>query len=292
MRRILLAALAIVWTVLMACTPPQQSSTSKSRTQASDQDLFVQLSRVFCDESSDKGTPYVANTLEPCVLPSDPVNAVEDMVINLDSVDCTTFVEYMAAAMLGGVKVPDRDDCILQQKVQALRYRNGRRGNYASRKHYFSEWIRDNVAQGLMTEVTESCVGAVHMTKKINFMSTHPHSYPQLSACPELVEQIRKVEESLSASAMCYIPCDRIADNFPILKAGDIIAFVTSIPGLDIQHVGMVWWPDKKTGSPRLLHASSAKGRVMITPHSIADYATKAKNCVGIKVVRLRCSVG
>ena len=102
MRRILLAALAIVWTVLMACTPPQQSSTSKSRTQASDQDLFVQLSRVFCDESSDKGTPYVANTLEPCVLPADPVNAVEDMVINLDSVDCTTFVEYMAAAMLAG----------------------------------------------------------------------------------------------------------------------------------------------------------------------------------------------
>ena len=287
MRRILLAALAIVWTVLMACTPPQQSSTSKSRTQASDQDLFVQLSRVFCDESSDKGTPYVANTLEPCVLPADPVNGVEDMVINLDSVDCTTFVEYMAAAMLAGVKAPDRNDSLLRQKVQALRYRNGQRGNYASRKHYFSEWISDNVAQGLMTDVTESCAGAVHVTKKINFMSTHPQSYTQLSASSELVEQIRKVEERLSASDMCYVPCDRIADNFQNLKAGDIIAFVTSIHGLDIQHVGMVWWPDTKTGSPRLLHASSAKGRVMISPNSIADYASKAKNCVGIKVVRL-----
>ena len=43
------------------------------------------------------GKPYVSATLEG--------NAVEKLVINLDSVDCTTFVEYVTASMLSNQSV-------------------------------------------------------------------------------------------------------------------------------------------------------------------------------------------
>ena len=175
----------------------------------------------------------------------------------------------------------------MQRFVQALRYRDGKRGNYATRKHYFTDWVRDNVKQGMMTNVTETCDGVVRKKKPINYMSTHTKSYPQLAASPKLVEQIRKVEAELSATEMCYIPCSRIIKNYPKLREGDIVAFVTSTPGLDVQHVGMVWRPDPENDRPQLMHASSVNGRVLITNATVADYAFETKNCIGIMIIRL-----
>lgn len=249
---------------------------------------FQRLHYAFCDEFRGKGSAYKANTLEPAIIPNDPSNAVEELVIKLDSVDCTTFVEYMAAAMLGRVYDPEPQDSIMQRFVQALRYRDGKRGNYASRKHYFTDWIRDNVKQGMMVDITDSCEGVVGKKKTINFMSTHPQSYPQLKRSPKLVEQIKAVEAELSSVEMTYIPCSKIIKNYPNIQEGDIIAFVTSTPGLDVQHVGMVWRPDPENDRPQLMHASSVNGRVLITNATIADYAFEAKNCIGIKIIRLK----
>lgn len=248
---------------------------------------FQRLHFAFCDEYRGKGSAYKANTLEPKTIHADPVNAVEDLVIKLDSVDCTTFVEYMTAALLGRVDNPVPQDSIFQRFVQALRYRGGVRGNYATRKHYFSEWISDNVKQGIMVDVTDSCDGVVKKKKVINYMSIHPSAYPQLAKSPALVEEIKKVEAELSATEMSYIPCAKIIKNYPKLEEGDIIAFVTGTAGLDIQHVGFVWRPDPDA-RPQLFHASSTNGRVVITNATIADFAFEAKNCVGIKVVRLK----
>lgn len=248
---------------------------------------FQRLHFAFCDQYRGKGTAYVANTLEPAEIPADPANAIEELVIKLDGVDCTTFVEYMSAAILGRVYDPTPQDSIMQRFVQALRYRDGKRGNYATRKHYFTDWVRDNVKQGMMTNVTETCDGVVRKKKPINYMSTHTKSYPQLAASPKLVEQIRKVEAELSATEMCYIPCSRIIKNYPQLREGDIVAFVTSTPGLDVQHVGMVWRPDPENDRPQLMHASSVNGRVLITNATVADYAFETKNCIGIMIIRL-----
>ena len=248
---------------------------------------FQRLHFAFCDEYRGKGSAYKAGTLEPAKIPADPVNAVEDLVIKLDSVDCTTFVEYISAALLGRVNDPTPQDSIMQRFVQAIRYRGGKRGNYATRKHYFTDWIRDNVKQGIMIDVTDQCDGVVRKKKAINFMSTHPQSYPQLAKSPELVEEIKKVEDELSSVEMSYIPCARIIKNYPKLREGDIIAFVTSTAGLDVQHVGMVWRQDPEKDRPQLMHASSTNGRVLITNATIADYAFEAKNCIGIKVIRL-----
>lgn len=249
---------------------------------------FYDLHFAFCDEHAGKGTPYKAGTLEPATLPADPAAQVEDLVMNLKEVDCTTFVEYMSAAMLGRVYEPTNpNDSILRRFVQALRYRQGKRGNYATRKHYFSEWISDNEAQGLLTEITSTLPSAKTQKREINYMSTHPQFYPQLAASDSLVRAIQQVEKQLSSTSTWYVPKAQIHRVYSKLQAGDIVVFVCNKKGLDVFHCGFVWWPEREYAEPMLLHASSAVGRVTISKTPLAEYAQSIDYCSGIRVLRL-----
>lgn len=240
----------------------------------------------FYDVQTGVGTPYVASTLEPDSLPSDPAAFIEPLIVNLAGVDCTTFVEYVTAARLAGQKEINPADSLFLSKLQALRYRDGKRGNYATRKHYFFEWISDAEQQGLLTDVTPLMRGAKPLTKTIDFMSKHPDSYPQLSVCPALVEDVEKVEKQLGAQHVFYIPKANIHKAYAKMRHLDIVAFVTSIAGLDVQHVGFVWRPDPAK-APRILHASSAKKQVIVDDRTIQQYALSQKTITGIRVVRL-----
>lgn len=246
------------------------------------------LALAFCDERLGQGTPYVANTLEPKKLPNNLESYVEPLVMKLNGVDCTTFVEYMSAAMLGRVYTPtDPNDSIMRRFVTALRYRQAVRGNYATRKHYFSDWIADNEAQGLLTEVTGSIPGAKKQKKTINYMSTHRSEYPQLAASDSLTRAIRQVEERLSAQSTWYIPKNQIHKAYQYLREGDIVVFVSNTKGLDVFHCGFIWWPDPEYNEPQLLHASTSEHRVTIGKFALADYAQAIPTCQGIRILRL-----
>lgn len=250
---------------------------------------FYDLHFAFYDENTDRGTPYKAGTLEPARVPDDPAAAVEPLVMKFDSVDCTTFVEYMSAALLGRVYNPTPGDSIMQRFVQALRYRGGIRGNYATRKHYFSEWISDNEQQGLLRDISGSLPGSRPLRKTINFMSSRPRLYPQLAASPELLRDIQATEREISRRTVRYIPNAAIRSCYRYLREGDIVAFVTTTEGLDVQHVGFVWCRDPKHDEPQILHASSQVGKVCISFRSLADYARELYRCQGIRVLRLLC---
>lgn len=249
---------------------------------------FDDAVRSFYEYNAVRGcTPkYVGGTLEPDPLPENPSEYVEPLVINLDSVDCTTFVEYISASVLGRTLITCENDSIFKRFVQALRYQGGKRGNYTTRNHYFSGWILNGEQAGLMNEVTKSLTGAKQMQKQVNFMSTNTSSYPQLQKDPKMLMQSKMVEKHLSSVFTYYIPSAQINKCYGELQHGDIVAFVTGVKGLDIQHVGFVWKP-QAGDTPKLLHASSVKGRVAVSDESLQDYAVKAKNCKGIRVVRL-----
>ena len=248
---------------------------------------FDEVWPAFYDAKSGSGVKYVAGTLEPQSVPADPVKAVEPLTVNLQEVDCTTFVEYVTAACLGRLLQPlTANDSVMRRFVQALRYRNGRRGNYATRKHYISEWITDNEHQGTLSEVTAQLPGAKAQKKAINFMTTHVSSYPQLAASAELVNEVKAVETDLSQQTTYYLPSAQIGKAYSQLKHGDIVAFVTDQKGLDVQHMGFVWCPEG-AAEPRLLHASSSKGQVTVSDSSLQDYAKAMKHCLGIRVIRI-----
>lgn len=252
------------------------------------QDLSMVLKNYCFDPQRPEHTlPYVASTLEPDTLPADPASHVEPLVVRLDAVDCTTFVEYVSAALLAHAPCPDAQDSLFLHYLQALRYRGGIRGNYATRKHYFSEWISDGEAQGLLAEVTATLQGSEPLHQPLFFMTRNVRFYPQLQACHLLQQTMREVEERLSAQSLHYIPSAQIHRAYPQLQHGDIVAFVTDTPGLDVQHVGFVWRPQTEA-TPRLLHASSARKCVTLDETTLQDYALRVKHCIGIRVVRLQ----
>lgn len=253
---------------------------------------FRDVHFAFFDENTDQGTRYVAKTLEEYYTkPADGVKPSpldqEPLVMKLDGVDCTTFVEYMAAAILSRTPSPSEGDSIYTRFVQALRYRGGIRGDYSTRKHYLSEWISDGEKMGLFRDITSTLAGAKSQKKTINFMTSNVKYYPQLMASKELVAKMREVEKALSEQTTWYVPASKVSLVYDNLRHGDIVAFVTSTGGLDIQHVGFIWWQDREGTKPQLLHASSDLHRVALDVRELEQYACDLRNCIGIRIIRL-----
>ena len=117
-----------------------------------------------------EGTPYVAGTLE-----GDP----EMLTVNLDEMDCTTFVETVSAMVLT-IKERRNSWQDFLYNLEQLRYRQGRINGYASRLHYISDWIVDNTHRGNLRDITDRLPGAKYQVKTIDYMSRHRDSYPAM----------------------------------------------------------------------------------------------------------------
>lgn len=222
--------------------------------------------------------PYVANTLE--------LDGPEELVINCDEVDCTTFVEYVMAMALSPI-LPNGDisETEFADNLMKIRYRNGKIDGYSSRLHYVADWINNGVRNGFLEDVTATN-SPYTKTLKLNYMSTHPSNYKQLANSPEEVATMKKIENSLTGSEYTYLPKEQLSHQGKLwIKNGDIICFTTNINGLDVSHMGIAFYADSKL---TLIHASSVEKRVMISPISLAQMLSNNENVTGIRVVRVK----
>lgn len=219
------------------------------------------------------GIPYVAKTLE--------IGDTESLVINLQGLDCTTYIENVLAFSLL-LKGGKSDFETFIQKLETIRYKNGKINGYTSRLHYFSEWIADNEAKDLLTNITPEIGGSI-VTKKIDFMSTHRDLYPFLKDDDDNFKEIQASENYLNGQEICVLAQDQIEANEHLIKSGDIIALTTSIKGLDITHTGIA--TREKDGRIHLLHASTV-GEVVVSKLPLVVYLKKIKNNTGIMVAR------
>ena len=222
-----------------------------------------------------KGTPYVGNTLDRTL--------EEDLVVNLRELDCTTFVEN-CLAIARTIKSGKTTFESFTNELEKIRYRNGQLNGYVSRLHYFSEWITNNADKGIVEDMS-SKIGGVKRPVVLNFMSTHPDSYPQIKANQAMIKEIRQIELKVSAGSFFYIQKEKIALHEKDIHDGDIVALVTKIPGMDVSHVGILF---KKEGRVFLLHAPLSGGQVETTKVPLADYLKNSKNTTGIFVVRAK----
>ncbi len=230
---------------------------------------LIQTATYFLD------TPYVAYTLEG--------NDEEKLAINLHAFDCMTFVEN-CLALSRTIHAGKPDFNTFEKELQTIRYRNGVIDGYTSRLHYTSDWIVDNNKKGIIEDRTQASGGIV-LPLHVDFMSTHPQSYPYLSKHPEDIEKIKQVEDSINNRTYYYIPKEKIKDCEKYIKSGDIICFVTSIAGLDISHLGIAY---RKNNMLTFIHASTKAQKVIVNPVSIAEYCKNIKNNKGIMVLKLR----
>ncbi|MBT8280802.1 MAG: DUF1460 domain-containing protein [Muriicola sp.] len=218
------------------------------------------------------GTPYVAKTLE--------TGSEESVVIELEGLDCTTFVEnVLAFGLIKQDQNSDFDDFV--KALEKIRYRGGNLNGYASRLHYFTEWITDNEDKGLITDITES-LGGNNTPKALHFMTEHRSLYQALEEENTFQEMV-KVENSLPDHPYCVLSVETLKENEDMLRSGDIVALATSIEGLDVTHTGFaIRMPNDRI---HLLHASTS-GAVKISDLPLVDYLKKINKNTGVIVAR------
>lgn len=226
-----------------------------------------------------KGIPYVAHTLEP--------NNNERLIINLRQLDCTTFVEQVAALYLcvKERKTTFADYCKMLQK---LRYEGGAEPHYTKRLHYYSSWIEDKKSMDICKEMQSPNPPFTKVQRlSLNWMTTHVNDYRMLKNNPSWVPQIRKMEQKMEGRQYRYIPKEQIKNTRLLrntIKDGDIIAIITNKKGLDTQHLGFALW--HKDGL-HLLNASSIHKKVIDEPMTLRTYLYKHPSMPGVRIIRL-----
>ena len=220
-------------------------------------------------------TPYVAATL-------DLYEDREVCSVNLRRMDCVTFFESalaFARMLRRGGRTPEA----LLVDVTLTRYRGGQLTDYASRLHYMSDWLLDNERKRVLRLITRELPGAARLTKRVNFMSTHPEAYPQLKTNADLLRTIARIEAQISARETEYVPKQKVADAEPLLMTGDIVGVTTSIDGLDCAHAGLCYKDERRV--LRFLHASTTRSAVILDV-DLATYLARVSTHTGIMVAR------
>jgi hypothetical protein len=218
------------------------------------------------------GTPYVGGTLEGA--------GPEICRADLTGLDCVTFFENVLAMARCSKLGTSSWDAFIKQ-ITRTRYRDGQLDGYTSRLHYTAEWIENNVAKGVVRDVTPDLGGDVFPIR-VSFMSEHPQYYPPLKADTSLVGTIASIERRLATTTRYIVPREKIADIEPLLKTGDIVAIATSKAGLDYAHTGLI----VREGSvARLMHASVTKKKVILDVR-LSDYIASVKSHIGVSILR------
>ena len=223
------------------------------------------------------GTPYVAHTLE-----HDP----ETLTVNLDSLDCTTFVETaMALAYTLGERRTSWRDYVYN--LRRLRYRGGEVDGYPSRLHYICDWAVDNKHRGNFSDVTREFPRYNEVRRTIDFMTSHRDRYPALADSANY-ERMRNVENGYRQHLFPYVKSMDLSNKAVkvAFHDGDVVALVSNLKNLDVTHMGIIV-KESPTAEPYLLHASSSHGKVEITSQPLAEFMKKNRQWLGVRVFRL-----
>lgn len=222
------------------------------------------------------GTPYVPGTLE---------GTPEMLTINVDELDCTTYIDVVAAM---AVTIEERRNSWQDflHNLERMRYRQGYVDGYASRLHYISDWIVTNSHNGLLKDVTDRLPHSAYQVKTLDYMSRHRESYPALKDSAEY-ERIKNMEVGYRSHRYPYLKSTTLMgkNGDKALKDGDIVALTTKTDGLDVSHMAII--VIEKDGA-HLMHASSKEGKVVIDKLPLGEYLRKNRNISGLRVIRIQ----
>lgn len=172
----------------------------------------------------------------------------EVFVIDLETVDCFTFIDYIEAMRLSGSFVEFR------KNLEKVRYRSGTIA-YENRNHFFTDWREFNNRS--VEDVTQkiSSGKSRKAVKQLNEKSDGTHF---LHLIP-----VRERE-------VFYIPSDAVNDSvLENLNTGDYIGIYSEMEGLDASHAGIVI---REQDTVKLRHASSSQKNRKVVDDDFRDY--------------------
>lgn len=228
------------------------------------------------------GTPYAAFTLEEYLRAGGSPFRTEPLQLDLTRFDCVSLVEACLAVARLARRPGEPAWTGFAREMERMRYRGGQRAGYASRLHYFSEWIADGERRGLLTDLGRE-LGGMPDRRPLRFMTSNPDAYPALGHAG-MIEVIGDFERALDGHPRWVIPTSRISEAEPQLQTGDVLAFATTIEGLDVTHAAFACRDEG--GTLRVLHAPLSGGAVEITRSTLTQYVQAIRRSSGILVAR------
>ncbi|MDX2194518.1 MAG: DUF1460 domain-containing protein [Gemmatimonadales bacterium] len=229
------------------------------------------------------GTPYAPGTLEG--------RGPERLVVNLRVLDCVTFVDNALAltrfARRDGVAAladPAAARARYEKYLRALRYREGRLDGYASRLHYYSDFLAEQERAGHLRVLGDE-LGAMLDRRPIDFLTRNAATIPAL-ADPATRVRVAAAERALTdGPGRRWIPKGWLPFVERRLEDGDILAMVSNVPGLDVVHVGIA--VREADGRVYLLNAPLVGQSVHVSELPLDQHLRARGSQAGVIVARL-----
>lgn len=196
------------------------------------------------------GTPYVANTL------TGDANTPEVFTIDLEGMDCFTYVDYVEALSLSD-SFP-----AFEENLKKIRYKDGVI-EFRNRNHFFSDWPINNSDK--VKDVTLAIGGGKtkSASKSLNLKKDGSVYLPGIP---------------VTSRTIYYIPSSSIdGEVIANLRTGDYVGIFTEIDGLDVSHTGIIV---KKGDEAYLRHASSREKNMKVVDESLTEYMAKKPGLV------------
>lgn len=186
-------------------------------------------------------TPYKQSTL------MGSIEEREVFVINLDGMDCFTFIDYVESMRLSD------SFGAFKENLKRIRYQSGE-VDYRKRNHFFTDWAEFN--RWHILDMTGEVGG--NKTKKVIKVLNKKED----GTC--LLQGIMPRKREIA-----YIPvCEFNVSVIDAMMTGDYVGIYSELPGLDVSHVGIIIKRDKTL----LRHASSHEQYRKVIDQPLDEY--------------------
>jgi hypothetical protein len=171
---------------------------------------------------------------------------------SLEGFDCVTYLETIVAL----ARASSADD--FADLLRRIRYDHGR-VQWRRRNHYMTDWIRNNLREGILRRVSIRAFPTISKLRMLNVVRGLPARRAQMK----------------------WIPKPALTRLEPHLETGDLIFFVSTRKNLDVFHAGIIVRIGQKL---RMRHASRSQAGVV--EQELREFS-KANSMAGVIVVRV-----
>jgi hypothetical protein len=188
---------------------------------------------------------------------SDPLigsaETAEVFTASLKSFDCVTYLETMVAL----ARSSNADD--FADLLRCIRYDRGRI-EWDRRNHYMTDWIRNNLREGILRRITMRAVPTVSKVRILNVVRGLPAHRTRMKWTPK--QAFTRLESHL--------------------ETGDLIFFVSTRKNLDVFHAGVIVRVGQK-----LLMRHASRSQAGVVEQELREFF-KANRMAGVIVARPR----